>query len=374
MLKVLFITNIPVPYRINFYNELGNKVDLTVIFEAKGASDQGIRFNYDLSKIKNFRAIFLSEGNIREKNVDWSIFKYINNKYDRIVLTSYSYYTEMIILIYFKIIKKSYFLSSDGGIIKYGESALKKYYKKYLVSGAKGYLSPSKKSDEYLEYYGADNKHIYRYPFTSLMSSERISKINTNEEKDSIKKQLGFQEKYIILGIGQFIHRKGWDVLLKAMKGIANNIALCIIGGKITEEYIQIQEKLELNHVYFFDFMGKAELDRYYNAADIFVLPTREDIWGLVINEAMNYGLPVISTNACISGIELIHENENGYIVNDIDSDSAPDQLKKYILDLLADDSKRYSFAKKSLQIIKQYSIEKTSDAYFHAFMEEKDD
>ena len=65
-MRVLFVTNIPVPYRIDFYNELGKKVDLTVVFEAKGAADQGIKFNYNFDEIKNFKAIFLSDGNIKE--------------------------------------------------------------------------------------------------------------------------------------------------------------------------------------------------------------------------------------------------------------------------------------------------------------------
>ena len=61
-MKVLFITNIPAPYRIDFYNELGKQIDLTVVFEAKGA--EGIRFNWNIDEINNFKAIFLDEGNI----------------------------------------------------------------------------------------------------------------------------------------------------------------------------------------------------------------------------------------------------------------------------------------------------------------------
>ena len=77
-MKVLFITNIPAPYRIDFYNELGKYVDLTVIFEAKGA--EGIRFNWNIDEINNFKAIFLDEGNIKEKRIDWKILKYIKKK------------------------------------------------------------------------------------------------------------------------------------------------------------------------------------------------------------------------------------------------------------------------------------------------------
>ena len=50
-------------------------------------------------------------------------------------------------------------------------------------------------------------------------------------------------------------------------------------------------------------------------AADVFVLPTREDIWGLVINEAMAYGLPVITTDKCNAGLELIQNGINGFVI-----------------------------------------------------------
>ena len=54
-----------------------------------------------------------------------------------------------------------------------------------------------------------------------------------------------------------------------------------------------------------------------YKYSDVFIFPTREDIWGLVINEAMACGLPIISTTSCIAATELI-EQENLYNSNDI--------------------------------------------------------
>lgn len=64
--------------------------------------------------------------------------------------------------------KKPYYLSTDGGMIKADENPIKKWYKTLLISGAVGYFSPSKVSDEYLCYYGAAKKgtsisvHIYK--------------------------------------------------------------------------------------------------------------------------------------------------------------------------------------------------------------------
>ena len=313
--SVLFITNIPAPYRIDFYNELGKEVDLTVLFEAKGASDQGIRFNYNLETISNFKAVFLSEGNICEKKINWEIVRFLQkNKFDEIVVTSYSYYTEMIGLIYLKLHRIPYYMETDGGMIR-KESGIKRRYKRFLISGAKGYFSPSKSSDDYLAFYGAKREKTYRYPFTSLKKDDILPQLLTEEEKRNYKNQLGIQESFMILGIGQFIHRKGWDVLLQATEKLDREIGVYIVGGEPTEEYLKIKKELGLVNVHFNGFKTKKELKMYFMAADIFVLPTREDIWGLVVNEAMAYGLPVITTENCVAGIELIQNGVNGYLM-----------------------------------------------------------
>ena len=104
----------------------------------------------------------------------------------------------------------------------------------------------------------------------------------------------------MILAVGQFIHRKGFDVLLQAARTMDKNIGIYIVGGKPTEEYLQIQKENNLTQIHFEGFKTKEELAMYFKAADIFVHPTREDIWGLVINESMAYGLPVVT-------LSLIH-------------------------------------------------------------------
>lgn len=369
-MKVLFISNIPVPYRVDFYNELGKTVDLTVIFEAKKADDQGIRFNYNLDTIKNFRAIFLSEGNIKERRIDFRIFRYLKEPYDRIILTSYSYYTEMAALLYLKMKKISYFLSSDGGIIKYGERLIKRKYKSFLISNAQGYFSPSEKSDEYLVYYGADADVIYRYPFTSFKDKELQTEIIESEKKKEIRQKLCIKEKYMVLGVGQFIHRKGWDILLKAAKYLSNDIGIYIIGGEKTDVYEKIMEQIDVNAgIHFLDFMDNKTLKKYYQAADIFVLPTREDIWGLVVNEAMRCGLPVITTENCIAGMELVQQGENGYIIKDIESDNTPQIIAEYILKILNDENRQRKFSEESIKIIKRYTIEEMCDSYLQVIL-----
>lgn len=346
-MKVLFLTNIPVPYRVDFYNELGKYCDLTVVFEAKRV--EGINFNWNDDKIDNFNAVFLNDGNIDESKIDTKIFKYIDKKkYDIIVATNYSYRTEMAAILYMKFKKIPYFMETDGGIIKYGENTLKRLYKNFLVSGAKGYFSPSKKSDEYLVYYGAKKDRIHRYSFTSLKNSDIINDIVSLKEKQQLRKELNVPYDKVILSVGQFIHRKGFDILLKACKSIDKNIGVYIVGGEPTKEYIDMKRKYGLNNVFFEGFKTKEELAEYYKMADLFVLPTREDIWGLVINEAMAYGLPVVTTDNCIAGLELI-DDSNGAIVPVEDVNSLADVIN----------SRDFSECGKiSLDKIRKYTIE----------------
>ena len=158
-------------------------------------------------------------------------------------------------------------------------------------------------------------KRVYRYPFTSLMNEDILNDIPTIIEKKKIREKLGISESKMIISVGRFIYEKGFDVLLNAAKLIDKDIGIYIIGGNPTPYYISHKEKMKLENVHFIGFKSKEELKKYYMAADLFVLPTREDIWGLVINEAMANGLSVITTDNCIAGLELIENDENGFIV-----------------------------------------------------------
>lgn len=357
-MKVLIFSNIPSPYRIDFFNELGKFIDLTVVFEATQA--KGIRFNWNIDEIKHFEAIFLRDGEINENKVDWSILKYISkDQFDHVIVTSYAYLTEMVALVALKILRIPYFMEVDGGLIR-EEHFFKKSLKKFLISNASGYFSPSKSSDEYLVYYGANREKIFRYPFTSLKKQDILILPISNEEKVNIRNELGINESSVILAVGQFIHRKGFDVLLSASKKLDKSIGVVFVGGEPTIEYLNFVNQNNLSNIYFEGFKSKEELSKYFKMADLFILPTREDVWGLVINEAMSYGLPVITTNKCGAGLELIYNRENGYIVQVDDIE----ELSKSIKAIINSKTLKTNIAYNNLEKIKGYSIEEMASVH----------
>ena len=94
------------------------------------------------------------------------------------------------------------------------------------------------------------------------------------------------------------------------------DVGIYIVGDEPTEEFKKIKEVNKLDKIHYIGFKDKIELAEYYAAADIFILLTRGDVWGLVINEAMMFGLPIISSDKCIAGLEMINDAENGFIVS----------------------------------------------------------
>jgi glycosyltransferase involved in cell wall biosynthesis len=208
--------------------------------------------------------------------------------------------------------------------------------------------------DEYFLMYGAVRDRIVRYPFTSLYEKDLLIEAPTQQRKAEIKKALGIKEEKMILLVGRFIFVKGYDVMLNACKNIDKNTAVYFVGGTPTQEYLQLKEELGLSHVYFVDFMSKQELESYYIASDLFVLPTRGDTWGLVINEAMAYGLPVITTHMCIAGLALVENNANGFLVPVDDVEALTDRIHE----ILTHDELRDKMAHRSLEKIQRYTYE----------------
>lgn len=309
-MKVLFLTNIPSPYRVDFFQALGKLCSLTVLYELPGATDRDSSWKREIGK-KSYREIFLKPVFKQVSSAYCpEVKKFLKDpSYDIIVVGGYSTPTGMAAIRYLKRKKKPYFLNSDGGLVPAVEKAWKKQLKTKFIGGAAGYLSTGAACDAYLMHYGALREKIYRYPFTSVSAADLAARPVTAKERIKIREKLGITEEKVILSVGNFIPRKGFDILMRAvgvLAGTASVPGLYLIGGTEIPEYAAIRESLGLENVHYIPFLDKEGLKEYYAAADLFVLPTREDIWGLVINEAMAAGLPVITTDNCVAGTELL--------------------------------------------------------------------
>ena len=110
-------------------------------------------------------------------------------------------------------------------------------------------------------------------------------------------------------------------------------------------------------------FKKPEELQKYYAASDAFILPTREDIWGLVVNEALANALPTISSDKCTAGKELVQNNYNGFVYECDDTYA----LAQHINELANDEKMREKFSINALKAIEQYTLENIIESHIES-------
>lgn len=171
-----------------------------------------------------------------------------------------------------------------------------------------------------------------------------------------------FKGKKVILSVCYFERRKGLDYMIDAYKSLNRDDAILVLAGAGKEE-ARLKElaKAKSDSIYFPGYVEGEEKAYYYSIADIFVLPTLCDEWGLVINEAMAFGLPIITTEHAGCAEELV--KGNGFIV---EARSAL-ALKEAMERLLNDEDLRRKMAEESKKLIEGYTIEKARKTFMDA-------
>ncbi len=137
-----------------------------------------------------------------------------------------------------------------------------------------------------------------------------------------------------ILCVANYLPGKGLIYLLEAFAQInRNNFTLHLVGNPLKSSHHTNLKKIvaESNltkEVFFENGAERAKINQLYSTADIFVLPSLKETFGIVLIEAMYYGLPIITTNVAAIP-ELIIDGENGLLVPPANSQELATALSK---------------------------------------------
>ncbi|GAG74829.1 unnamed protein product, partial [marine sediment metagenome] len=184
-----------------------------------------------------------------------------------------------------------------------------RYLKKYLKPH---YIAVTKMEIPIIKDYGADDDHIHFIPHG----------VNTDIFKpvdgSNLKEKLGLENSDIILYVGRIAKGKGVDKLIKILNIVSKKnkrVKLVIIGGDAG--YLPIVKNLIQRYnlskyVTLVGYVSKFNLTEYYSMADLIVYPSRQEIFGLVLVEAMACGKAVIGSNI-MGPSEIIVNGETGY-------------------------------------------------------------
>lgn len=362
MKKVLFLTNYPSPYRVQFFDELGKYMDVTVLFSERKEDKKHRSADWYIQEKGRFQIVQLKKtASIRGRDLCLDVTKWLKKDWDAIVLCGYSSPTIMLAMAYLRLRKIPFYMEVDGGLVR-KDSKAKYLFKKLLVSSATYWISSGRETTNYLVHYGAKEEKTFHYPFTSLWEKEILPAIPAEEEKRQLREKLGIREKKIALYVGRYDPRKGMDDLLHGVPDLDGDVGVCFVGGEPTREHLDFCREKGITNAHFVGFQKKEELADYYKAADVLVLPTKSDVWGLVINEAMAFGLPVITTDQCVAGMELVENGVNGYIVPVGDRKALVDSVNR----LLREDYRSMGAA--ALETIRPYTVENMVKAHVEIF------
>ena len=168
--------------------------------------------------------------------------------------------------------------------------------------------------------------------------------------------QVGKPLKFLYCG--QLIERKGVDILLEAFSRVALEYAdvhLTLVGEGPLRSRLASELPSDLrSQVHFAGFHPPRELPTLFGKADVFVLPSRHDGWGVVVNQALAAGLPVICTSAVGAAADLVRHGENGFVVDPGDVTTLHQALAKF-----ASDRELVStFGQKSRELAGNWSLE----------------
>lgn len=186
-----------------------------------------------------------------------------------------------------------------------------------LVRGSDAWVSYGAASADYLVSLGADRARTI--PSSHCVDNARFlsRRAALLPSLLALRARLGLQGAWpVVLFVGSLIERKGAEVLIDAFARLRRDLPgarLLLCGDGVLRERLQAQARAAVGDAAIF--AGKVDLDElpaYYALADLFVLPSLEEVWGLVANEAALSGLPLILSDGCGAAPELLREGENG--------------------------------------------------------------
>jgi glycosyltransferase involved in cell wall biosynthesis len=254
----------------------------------------------------------------------------------------------------------------EGGSpsINYSNSSLRLRSRRWMVRLADACVANGRLAQEYLlETLRATPEKVFAKPF--LVPSIKALLQDTEKERLQIDSSI---KKPIFLYVGQIVPRKGLKSLLEACLILQNrgydDYTLLIVGdGEQRQELEAFASSKNLdNCVKWVGKIAYGYLGAYFQASDIFVFPTYEDIWGMVLTEAMAFGKPVICSKGA-GAVEMVVNGENGFVF-------APGQslkLAEYMGQFLENPNLIEVMGNKSKQIMADYTPADATQSFIEA-------
>lgn len=321
----MILSEIIAPYRIPLFNALAKheEMDLRVAFLSE--TDTGlrqwrvykdeIRFSYEVLPSWRFRS---GKHNLL---LNWGLQSCLKKfAPEAIICGGYNYFASWEALSWARRHQAELILWSESnqhdarGGLAWVESL-----KARFLAGCDRFVVPGKSSREYLQSLGPLPENIVTAPNAVDNDWFRLSADNMRNRASEFRAKYGLPERYILF-VGRLVPEKGVFDLLEAYAQLEGNVrskaGLVFAGdGPCSADLKERARRINPGATCFPGFVHREDLAGLYAFAEALILPTHSDPWGLVVNEGMACGLPIIVSSVAGCAADLVADGWNGYLV-----------------------------------------------------------
>jgi glycosyltransferase involved in cell wall biosynthesis len=330
--RLVILTEIISPYRIPIFNALARQsgVSLHVIFLSE--TDPGLRqwevhkeeiqFSYQVlpawrRRIGRYNAL-LNLGLVRALNAASP---------DVLLCGGYNYVASWQALFWARARGIPFLLWSESNLQDLRrDHAFVEMLKDEFFRQCSGFVVPGRSAAEYLRTHKVKEWSVFTAPNAVDNNRFAVASAVARQNEPALRTQLGLPRRYFLF-VGRLVPEKGVFELLSAYAKLneqtRRQVGLVYAGdGASRRELEEHAAAVSPGMIRFAGFVQRDPLATYYALADMLILPTYSDPWGLVVNEAMACGLPVVVSRVAGCAANLVRENWNGLLVSPRDESS----------------------------------------------------
>jgi glycosyltransferase involved in cell wall biosynthesis len=351
MMRVAIVTEIPAPYRIPLFNALAGRPDVDLLVLFLGDHDPTHPYPVYADEFAFSSRVLGGRGVVRARRwlvVSRGLGRALRRfRPDAIVVGGWNQPAFWQALLYGRLrrvpvlawVESTRRDARSGG----GPNEL---LKRLFVRAVAGFIVPGGASREYVELIGGRPETVSVAP--NAVDGEIFGTRVDEARRDRDAWRRGRRiEGCLFLFVGRLEPEKGLDVLLEAMQDVPAELA--VIGSGSAEAELRARAP---KNVTFLGRIERDELPAWYAGADAFVLPSRSDQWGMVLNEAAAAGLPIVASEAAGAAWELVEDGVSGFRVAVQD----PEALAAALVRLAADAAFRADAAARTKQLAESFT------------------
>lgn len=350
--KILLVYIEPTPYILGLINAIEQtwqgKIDVLFLGE-------NISQNWNIELNNQYKV--LPKGKTTKLHFITRLFS--KNTYDFIHLAGWGHPLLLLLIIIAKFTRTPVSIESDTSIphhTQFWKRVVKRLLYPTFFKFINLFLPGGTRQAKYLQHYGVKPKHIIPAQMTvDIVKIKQHLKTHGQAERTITREQYGIQQKDVVfLFVGRLIEHKGVIDLISAFNNISNeNAKLLIVGDGPLRPIVEDAARSNKKICYVGRLIGEKLIEAYY-ASNVFVLPSHFEPWGLVVNEAMAAGLPVIVSDrvGCID--DLVIHKKTGLVIKA----EHVTELQTAIEYMTVSLQERLAMEKKSLKIIASWTLE----------------